>query len=53
MVFGKKKKLYGKISLGIARTTFIINEEGNIEKIYEKVKAAENPTEILKYIKGN
>ena len=47
----QEKKLYGKISMGIVRTTFIIDEQGNIEKIYEKVKAAENPTEILKYIK--
>lgn len=46
----QEKKLYGKVGMGIARTTFIIDEEGNIEKIFEKVKAIENPNEVLEYL---
>ena len=43
----KEKKLYGKLSMGVARTTFIIDEEGNISKIMEKVKPDTNAAEIL------
>lgn len=43
----QEKKLYGKVSMGIVRTTFLINEEGMIEKIVEKVKAKNNPEEML------
>jgi thioredoxin-dependent peroxiredoxin len=42
-----KKNLYGKIMMGIARTTFIIDESGKIMKIYPKVKPAEHAKEIL------
>ena len=49
----QEKKLYGKVSMGIVRTTFVIDEQGNIEKIYDKVKADKNPEEVLEYIKGN
>ncbi|WP_250277347.1 thioredoxin-dependent thiol peroxidase [[Clostridium] colinum] len=49
----QEKKLYGKVSMGVVRTTFIIDELGNIEKIYDKVKASENPKETLEYIKSN
>lgn len=48
----QEKKLYGKVSMGIVRTTFIIDENGNIEKIFNKVKAKENPSEVLAYLKG-
>lgn len=48
----QEKKLYGKVSMGIVRTTFVIDENGNIEKIFDKVKAAQNPEETLQYIKG-
>ena len=48
----QEKKLYGKVSMGIVRTTFVIDEQGNIEKIFDKVKAAQNPEEVLDYIKG-
>lgn len=41
------KKLYGKTSLGVIRTTYLINEEGFIEQIYQKVKAKENANEII------
>jgi len=46
-----KKNLYGKIMMGIARTTFIIDEKGNILKIYPKVKPAEHAQEILEDLK--
>ncbi|MGV8163060.1 MAG: thioredoxin-dependent thiol peroxidase [Candidatus Nanoarchaeia archaeon] len=42
-----KKNLYGKIMMGIARMTFVIDEKGNILKIYPKVKPAEHAKEIL------
>ena len=46
----QEKKLYGKTSFGVVRTTFIINEEGNIEKIMPKVKPDTNALEILSFI---
>ena len=47
----QEKKLYGKPSMGVVRTTFIIDENGNIEKIMEKVKPDTNAQEILEYLK--
>ena len=47
----QEKKLYGKVSMGIVRTTFVIDEQGNIEKIFDKVKADQNPEEVLEYIR--
>lgn len=43
----QEKKLYGKLGLGVVRTTFIIDEEGKIEKIMPKVKPDTNAAEIL------
>ena len=43
----KEKKLYGKVSMGIVRTTYLIDENGVIVKAYDKVKAAENPARML------
>ena len=43
----KEKKLYGKTSMGIVRTTYLIDENGVIIKAMDKVKAAENPKEML------
>lgn len=43
----QEKKLYGKTSLGIVRTTFIIDEQGKIAKIMPKVKPDTNAAEIL------
>ena len=43
----QEKKLYGKLSFGVVRTTFIIDEQGNIEKIMPKVKPDTNAQEIL------
>ncbi|MCR4672271.1 MAG: thioredoxin-dependent thiol peroxidase [Lachnospiraceae bacterium] len=43
----KEKKNYGKVSMGVVRTTYLIDEEGVIIKAMDKVKAAENPQEML------
>lgn len=43
----KEKKLYGKVSMGVVRTTFVIDENGNIEKIMEKVSPDTNATDVL------
>lgn len=43
----QEKKLYGKVSMGVVRTTFIIDENGKIEKIMPKVKPDTNAEEIL------
>ena len=48
----QEKKLYGKVSYGVVRTTFIIDEQGNIEKIMPKVKPDTNAAEILSYLAG-
>ena len=48
----QEKKLYGKVSMGVVRTTFIINEQGNIEKVMPKVKPDTNAAEILSYLAG-
>jgi len=46
----QEKKLYGKVSYGVVRTTFIIDEQGNIEKVMPKVKPDTNAEEILAYL---
>ena len=43
----QEKKLYGKVSMGVVRTTFIIDETGKIAKIMPKVKPDTNAAEIL------
>ncbi len=43
----QEKKMCGKISMGVVRTTFIIDEQGNIAKIMNKVKPDTNAQEIL------
>ena len=43
----KEKKLYGKVSMGVVRTTYLIDEDGMIVKAFDKVKAAENPAQML------
>lgn len=43
----KEKKNYGKISMGVVRTTYLIDEEGIIIKAKERVKTTENPKEML------
>lgn len=47
----KEKKNYGKVSMGVVRTTYIIDENGKIEKVMKKVKPDTNAAEILEYLK--
>ena len=46
----QEKKMCGKVGMGVVRTTFIIDEKGNIEKIMDKVKPDTNAQEILEYL---
>lgn len=46
----QEKKLYGKVSMGVVRTTYIIDENGIIEKVYNKAKTDKNAMEILEYL---
>ena len=46
----QEKKLYGKVSMGVVRTTYIIDENGTIEKVYDKVKTDKNVGEVLEYL---
>ena len=48
----QEKKLYGKVSMGVVRTTYIIDEQGIIEKVMPKVKPDTNAAEILSYLAG-
>jgi len=48
----QEKKLYGKVSMGVVRSTYLISEEGVIEKVMPKVKPDTNAEEILAYLKG-
>ena len=48
----QEKKLYGKVSMGVVRSTFVIDEQGRIEKIMPKVKPDTNAAEILAYLAG-
>ncbi len=46
----KEKKNYGKVSMGVVRTTYLIDEKGYIVKAMDKVKAADNPQDMLEAI---
>lgn len=46
----QEKKLYGKVSMGVVRSTFVIDENGIIEKVMPKVKPDTNAAEILAYL---
>ena len=48
----QEKKLYGKVSMGVVRSTFIIDANGYLEKIMPKVKPDTNAGEILAYLNG-
>ena len=49
----KEKTMFGKTAFGVVRTTFIIDENGVVEKVMEKVKPDTNAPEILEYLRGN
>ncbi len=46
----QEKKMCGKVSMGVVRTTFIIDEKGIIEKVMPKVKPDTNAADILAYL---
>ena len=48
----KEKKLYGKVSMGITRSTYIIDENGMIIKTFEKASPDNNAQDILNYLRG-
>ena len=43
----QEKKNYGKTYMGVVRSTYLIDENGKIVKVFEKVKAADNPEQML------
>lgn len=47
----QEKKNYGKVSMGVVRATYIIDENGAIEKVMPKVKPDTNAAEILEYLR--
>lgn len=46
----QEKKMYGKVSFGVVRTTYVIDEKGMIEKTMPKVKPDTNAIDILEYL---
>ena len=48
----QEKKNYGKVSMGVVRSTYIIDEHGAIERVMPKVKPDTNAAEILTYLKS-
>ena len=46
----QEKKLYGKVSMGVVRSTYLIDPQGNIELVMPKVKPDTNAAEILEYL---
>lgn len=48
----QEKKNYGKVSMGVVRATYVIDENGVIEKVMPKVKPDTNAQEILAYLAG-
>lgn len=48
----QEKKLYGKVSMGVVRTTYIIDEQGVIEKVMPKVKPDTNAADVLACLAG-
>ncbi len=46
----QEKKMYGKVSMGVVRTTVIVSEDGTVEKVFDKANAATNAAEVLEYL---
>ena len=49
----QEKKNYGKVSMGVVRSTFVIDGDGVIEKVMPKVKPDTNAAEVLAYLREN
>ena len=48
----QEKKNYGKVSMGVVRSTFVIAPDGTVEKVMPKAKPDTNAAEILQYLNG-
>lgn len=48
----REKNLYGRLFMGIVRSTYLIGEDGIIQKVYKKARAASNAEDILKLLRG-
>lgn len=48
----QEKKMYGKVSMGVMRTTYLIGRDGIIEKVWNRAKTDTNADEILEYLKN-
>ena len=48
----KEKSMYGRKYIGVERTTFVIDKEGTIQKIFPKVKVPQHPEAVLDFVKG-
>ena len=48
----QEKKMYGKVSMGVVRTTFILDENGRIIKIMKRVKPDTNAADVLDFLKS-
>ena len=48
----QEKKMYGKVSMGVVRATYVIDENGVVEKVMPKVKPDTNAAEILEYLRA-
>ena len=48
----KEKNNYGKVTMGVLRTTYLIDENGVITRAFGKVKAADNPAQMLEALEG-
>ncbi len=46
----QEKNMYGKKTMGVVRTTYLIDEEGTIIKAFGKVKAKDNPAQMLELL---
>ena len=44
--------MYGKVSMGVVRATYLIDESGVIEKVWKKAKPDTNADEILEYLRS-
>ncbi len=49
----KEKNMYGKVTMGVVRTTYLIDGEGMIVRAFTKVKAADNPRQMLELVIGD
>lgn len=47
----KEKNLYGRKSMGIERTTFVIGRDGNVAKVYPRVKVDQHADEVLAFVR--